>query len=96
MYSQWIILQDASPLGEILLGSESEGFHLRDHGSKELGGGDCCFTLVTPVRPYDLIPVPETTEEKQLWMSVLQTAIADCGKHRDLPGSYTGTTYEMD
>jgi len=88
--------QDASPLGEILLGSHSEGFQLLDHGSKELSGGEFCFTLVTPVRPYDLIPVPETAEEKQLWMTALQKAIEDCGRHSELPHSNTGTTYEMD
>ena len=91
-----IFYQDASPLGEILLGSESEGFHLLDHGSKQLSGGDCCFTLVTPVRPYDLIPVPETPEEKQSWMVELQKTIEECGKHKELPGSDIGTTYEMD
>ena len=65
--------QDAFPLGEIVLGTESEGFSVEEGSSHDVGSGDSSFILNTPTRSYPFLA--ETAEEKLSWIAVLRAAI---------------------
>ena len=68
-----IYTQDAFPLGEIIVGSSSEGFSVDENAPDELGGGENAFVFNTSTRTYPLLA--ETIEEKQDWISALRGAI---------------------
>ena len=65
--------QDPFPLGEIIIGAETEGFSLDEMAPIELGGGENAFVLNTPTRTYPLLA--ETAEEKHSWLAVLRAAV---------------------
>lgn len=66
-------IQDAFPLGEIIMGNASDGFSVDENAPYELGGGENAFILNTPLRTYPLLA--ETSEEKVSWIAVLRAAI---------------------
>ena len=73
LYHSIFTLQDAFPLGEIILGSSSEGFSVDETAPPELGGGENAFMLNTPTRTYPLLA--ETSDEKLSWIATLNEAI---------------------
>ena len=66
-------IQDAFPLGEIIMGNASDGFSVDENAPYDLGGGENAFVLNTPLRTYPLLA--ETSEEKVSWIAVLRAAI---------------------
>lgn len=61
-----MILQDANPLGEIILGTAIDKFSV----DKEPMAGECSFTLHTPFRDFPLIA--ESNDEKMQWVKAFQ------------------------
>lgn len=87
-------VQDANPLGEILLGSPSQGYSIEEDCPPEFNAGEYAFVLVTPIRNYPLIPEEQTAEEKASWVECLRQAIEkDSGETCGMNG---GTTYEAE
>lgn len=68
------LLQDPFPLGEILLGTETEGFSVDEMAPYDLGVGENGFVLNTPNRIYPLQAA--TSEEKHDWIATLRRVIA--------------------
>lgn len=66
-------LQDAFPLGEIVIDTSSEGFFVDENAPDELGGGENAFVLNTPTRTFPLLA--ETAEDKREWISILRDVI---------------------
>eukprot|EP00731_Ephydatia_muelleri_P029286 Em0020g930a len=64
---------DAFPLGEIILGTEAEGFGVEEGSSHDTGSSDSSFILNTPTRSYPFLA--ETPEEKLSWIAVLRASI---------------------
>ena len=60
------ILQDATPLGEIILGTAADKFSV----DEEPMAGECSFTLHTPFRDFPLIA--ENNDEKMEWVKAFQ------------------------
>ena len=60
-------------MGEIILGTPSEGFSVDETAPPELGGGENSFVLNTPTRTFPLLA--ETSEEKISWLAVLRASI---------------------
>ena len=67
------ILQDAFPLGEIVLGTETEGFSVDESAPFDLGVGENGFVLNTPNRIYPLQAA--TAEDKLEWIATFRAAI---------------------
>lgn len=89
-----LILQDANPLGEILLGSPSQGYSVEEECPPEYNAGEYAFVLVTPIRSYPLIPEEQTAEEKARWVECLRHAIEkDSGESCAMNGA---STYETE
>ena len=65
--------QDAFPLGEIVLGTETEGFSVDESAPYELGVGENGFVLNTPNRIYPLQAA--TSEDKLDWIATFRAAI---------------------
>ena len=72
--------QDANPLGEILLGSASQGYGINEECPPEYNGGEYAFELLTPIRSFPLIPEPQKSEEKASWIECLKSAIESDGE----------------
>ena len=83
-FYHYFFLQDAFPLGEILLGSSSEGFSVDETAPPELGGGENAFMLNTPTRTFPLLA--ETSDEKLSWIATLTEAIES-----DTPSERSGS-----
>lgn len=66
-------LQDPFPLGEIMLGTETEGFSVDESAPYDLGVGENGFVLNTPNRIYPLQAI--TSEEKHDWIATLRKVI---------------------
>ena len=73
MNAYLVCLQDAFPLGEIVIDSSSEGFFVDENAPDELGGGENAFVLNTPTRTFPLLA--ETAEDKHEWITVLRDVI---------------------
>ena len=84
-------MQDAHPLGEILLGSVAEGFSLEE----SINIGEFAFALHTPKRVFPLIPVPENRMEKAEWVTSLQQVLHEPPASPSSP-SMRFSTYELD
>jgi hypothetical protein len=82
------INQDAFPLGEVVIGSRSEGFSVDENAPDDLGGGENAFVFNTTTRTYPLLA--ETTDEKHAWVEVLREAILTA---HSLNGHDLSTTY---
>lgn len=85
------VIQDANPLGEILLGSTAEGYSVEE----TVNHGEFAFVLHTPKRIFPLIPVPENLTEKTEWVMALQQIIQQPPQSPSSP-SMRGSTYELD
>ena len=59
-------IQDATPLGEIILGTTADKFTV----DEESLAGEYSFTLHTPFRDFPLIA--ESQEEKEQWVKAFQ------------------------
>lgn len=84
--------QDAFPLGEVVIGSGSEGFSVDENAPDDLGGGENAFVFNATTRTYPLLA--ETTEEKHVWVEVLRQAIHTAGS--SLNGHDLGSTYSRE
>lgn len=60
-------------MGEIVLGTTTEGFSVDETAPLELGGGENAFVLNTPTRTFPLLA--ETSDEKLSWLAVLRAAL---------------------
>jgi hypothetical protein len=81
----------ANPLGEILLGSASQGYGVNEECPPEFNGGEYAFELLTPIRSFPLIPEPQNAEEKGSWIKCLKGAIES-----DEFAVNGGTSYELE
>lgn len=66
-------IQDAFPLGEIVIDSSSDGFFVDENAPDELGGGENAFVLSTPTRTFPLLA--ENPDDKQRWITLLRDVI---------------------
>ena len=85
-------MQDAFPLGEVVIGTAEEGFSVDENAPDDLGGGESAFIFNATTRTYPLLA--ETTEEKHAWVDVLRQVIATAGS--SFNGQSLGTSYSTD
>lgn len=84
--------QDAFPLGEIVMGTESEGFSVDESAPYELGVGENGFVLNTPNRIYPLQAA--TAEDKLNWIAMFRAAIEKASLSPN--GTVYTETYDTD
>ena len=84
--------QDAFPLGEIVLGTESEGFTVDESAPYELGVGENGFVLNTPNRIYPLQAA--TAEDKLNWIAMFRATIEKASLSPN--GTVFTETYDTD
>lgn len=84
--------KDAFPLGEVIIGSNNEGFSVDENAPDDLGGGENAFVFNATTRTYPLLA--ETTEEKHEWVKVLRRAILTAGS--SLNGHDLSSTYSTE
>lgn len=88
----WFCCQDPFPLGEVVIGSASEGFSVDENAPDDLGGGESAFMFNATTRTYPLLA--ETTEEKHVWVKVLREVIDTVSSSPN--GQDRGTSYSRD
>ena len=72
-----------SALGELIIGSRTEGFALQE-GCTRHQELDYCFTLTTPGRDY--VVMATTENERKMWMDCLSKVIAQPMTDEDKQG----------
>lgn len=84
------MLQDANPLGEIILGTAADKFSV----DEEPIAGEYSFTLHTPFRDFPLIA--DGSEEKMQWVKAFQSVFENL--EGMIPGSPRArcSTYELE
>ena len=81
-------LQDATPKGEFIIGSTTEGFAVEEgDASVKAQDEDYCFTLTVPGRKYPL--KAKTENERRMWLDCILEVIAQPMTDEDK----TGTKY---
>ena len=69
------MFQDAFAKGELILGSQEEGFKIQEGvPCYQYKDEDYCFTLITPERNYIL--KANTENERRMWMACLSDIIS--------------------
>lgn len=86
--------KDAFPLGEIVLGTETEGFSVDETAPYDLGVGENGFVLNTPNRIYPLQAA--TAEEKLDWIATFRAAFEKASNSPNGVASYLDSTYDTD
>lgn len=86
--------KDPHPLGEIQLGSTSDGFFVDTNVPEKLQHHENMFMLHVPNRSGGGFPLlAESREQKEAWVKALSEAIVNC---KSTPELYRVSTYEDD
>lgn len=83
-------IQDAFPLGEIVIGTSADGFSVDENAPDDLGGGENAFVLNTPTRTFPLLA--DTSDEKHMWITAIRDAIEHLRTSTSSNGA-VGTSY---
>ena len=90
MYVIHFFLQDANPLGEIILGTTADKFSV----DEEPIAGEYSFTLHTPFRDFPLIA--DSREEKMQWVKAFQAVLENLEGIVSGSPSVRCSTYELE
>ena len=90
LHAWLILLQDANPLGEIILGTGADKFSI----DEEPIAGDFSFTLHTPFRDFPLIA--DSRDEKMQWIKGFQAVFERLEAMVPLAPRVRCSTYELD
>jgi len=83
-------LQDANPLGEIILGTTADKFSV----DEEPLAGEYSFTLHTPFRDFPLIA--DNSEEKMQWVKAFQSVLENLEEMVSGSPRARCSTYELE